>query len=169
MPNTISYVVGTKPHALSLLRRGILWLKARFAGRELFTMPNQSMVSTLRLREVRELDSRAYQNGLVQRGDVVVYRSPKHDGLRLASRVVALSGETIELRGGILYINGAEIREPYVDSDAAEQEYSRTLAATTVPDSHVFLLGDFRDLSEDSRHIGALPSDCLVGRIVLRQ
>ena len=169
MTRTISSVVGQKPSAQSLLERLALRVKASLAGSGVFVVPNQSMVSTLQIRELHELDRRAYQGAAVQHGDIVVYRSPKHDGLKLASRVIALASETVELRAGTLLINGVVVPEPYVDYDAAEQEYSMTLPKLAVPHDHVFLMGDFRDLSEDSRQIGPVPHELLVGRIVIKE
>ncbi|MCE4540795.1 signal peptidase I [Pelomonas sp. P7] len=123
------------------------------------------MLSTLRLHDVVQLDESAYVSSAIQRGDVVVYRSLKHDNMLLPGRVVGLPNETLELRNGALHVNGLEIPEPYVDGDAAEQPHSRVFGEFLVPNGHVFLLGDFRDMSEDSRFIGPIPKDLIVGRI----
>ena len=128
--------------------------RARARGFSVFTVPNLSMSPTLSIRDVVPLDRAAYRTASIARGDVVVYRSEKHEGLLLPSRVVGLPGETVELRSSRLTVDGEEVVERYLDSDAAEQPFSRDHGPTVVPADCVFLLGDFRDLSEDSRFIG---------------
>lgn len=168
MKQVIVHTIGDKPPAPSLLQRLAANLSATLNGHKLFTVPNQSMLSTLRIRDTVQLDESAYSSSPVQRGDIVVYRSLKHEGLLLPSRIVGLPHETVELRDRTLHIDSTMVPEPYVDHDATEEEYSRTLSPTLVPPNHVFLLGDFRDLSEDSRFIGPVPQNLLVGRIVLK-
>ena len=125
------------------------------------------MSPTLRIRDVVPLDRAAYRAASIERGDVVVYRSQKHEGLLLPSRVVGLPGETIELRRSRLTVDGKEIEERYLEADAANKPYSRDHGPTVVPTDFVFLLGDFRDLSEDSRFIGPVMIQFLVGRVLV--
>jgi signal peptidase I len=125
------------------------------------------MSPTLRIRDVVQFDPSAYKSSPIERGSVVVYRSEKHEGLLLASRVIGLSGQTIQLRGGKLLLNGEETPEPYVEADGAEEPFSREYGPTKVPDGTVFLLGDFRDVSEDSRFIGPVAVALVVGRVVV--
>lgn len=168
MTRVITYTVGQKSSGPSLFRRLSVGIVARLVGRRVFSIPNQAMLSTLRVHDVVQLDESAYRSSPVMRGDVVVYRSVKHEGILLPSRVVGLPGETVELRNGTLHINGLEVPEPYVDSDAAEQPHSKNLSTVDVPSGQVFLMGDFRDMSEDSRFVGPVPLDLVVGRIFLK-
>jgi signal peptidase I len=127
-----------------------------------------------------------------RRGDVVTFSSPK-DGTRLIKRIVALPGDSVEMRNGVLllndeparYVETATVREsvgagfelPAVRSTEALQggrghavQYlsgvtaKRTFARTVVPAGHYFMLGDNRDNSEDSRFIGFVPRELLIGR-----
>ena len=110
------------------------------------------------------------------RGDVVVFESP--DGGEFVKRAVAIAGDTVEIREGTLVVNGEEItREvigPAVPDDGAKQCLGEVLGdyhwlaidsrdepasqpATTVPPDHVYVLGDNRTRSRDSRELGPIP------------
>lgn len=94
-----------------------------------------------------------------RRGDVVVADRPGNE-VSLIKRVVALPGETVEVRGGHTFINGEQIEEPWV-TNFGGPSYSPTV----VPPDHVFILGDNRGNSRDSRAIGPVPVDTIKGRV----
>jgi len=126
-----------------------------------------------------------------RRGDVVTFSSPK-DGTRLIKRIVAIPGDTIEMRDEVLHINGqaadyadrSVVQEPVgsgievralrateriAGSDRTVQFLSgvsakRNFGPLVVPADHYFMLGDNRDNSEDSRFIGFVPRQLLIGR-----
>ena len=93
-----------------------------------------------------------------RRGDVVIVDVPGEDE-PLIKRVVALSGEMVEVRGGQVWING-ELLEEHWTTQQGGPNYSSTL----VPPLHVFVLGDNRGSSRDSRSFGSVSVDRLVGR-----
>lgn len=166
MQHKITYVVGQKPRRVPFALRLLAELRARLSGRTIFEVPNTNLLPSLGLRDIVVLDRTAYASARPRRHDVVVYRSKKHDGLLLASRVVGLSGERIELRDGRMHVNGVHIAEPFVDPEYATAEYSRTWDSPPLPEGTVALMGDLRDGSEDSRHLGPVPVACIVGKIV---
>jgi signal peptidase I len=94
-----------------------------------------------------------------RRGDVVVVRMPEHGPELLIKRVIALAGETIEIQNGVVHINGQRIEEPYI----VRKAYG-TFGPTTIPKGHVFVMGDNRGASNDSRVFGAVSLDRVVGR-----
>lgn len=93
-----------------------------------------------------------------RRGDIVVFGVPQSDEL-LIKRVVGLPGEKVEIHDGMVYINGEPLQEPYLD-----QETRGRFGPITVPPLHVFVLGDNRSFSNDSRAFGAVPIADVVGR-----
>ena len=93
-----------------------------------------------------------------RRGDIVVVDVPDSSE-PLIKRVVALPGEMIEIRGGQVYIDGKPIEEPWVEYTAI-QDYP----PTTVPPLHVFIIGDNRPNSRDSRALGPVHVDQIEGR-----
>ena len=93
-----------------------------------------------------------------RRGDVVVVNVPDSSE-PLIKRVIALPGETIEMRDGRVLIDGEVIEEPWVKHTA-----TRDFQATTVPPLHVFIMGDNRPDSRDSRAFGPIHIDQIEGR-----
>lgn len=136
-------------------------------------------------------DTIVFSTGTPQRGDVVTFTSPK-DGVRLIKRLIAIPGDTVEMRDEILYINGspAQYLQPSVVSEPLENGIStpairaieriadkshlvqimpnvqamRNFSPMVVPQNAYFFLGDNRNNSADSRYIGYVPRNLLIGR-----
>src|SRR5262245_37850880 len=129
-----------------------------------FFIPSLSMSPTL------DKGDRVLVNKLsrdVNRGDLVVFERPPDEpsGIKdLIKRVVALPGETIEGRGGVVYINGQPLDEKYLEDDVRTEN----LPKQVVPEGHIFVMGDNRENSFDSRMFGAIDSDLIVGRAFMR-
>jgi len=94
-----------------------------------------------------------------RRGDVVVIRMPDHGPELLIKRIIALGGETIEIRSGVVYIDGQQLDEPYLVRNTGG-----SYGPTTVPGGYVFVMGDNRGASNDSRIFGPVELDRVVGR-----
>jgi len=93
-----------------------------------------------------------------KRGDVVLVERPPNEG-NLIKRVIGLPGETIEVRNGLTFINGQLIDEPWVvNSGGAGYK------AAKIPEGHVFIMGDNRPNSRDSRSIGPVSIQTIIGR-----
>ncbi len=97
------------------------------------------------------------------RGELVVANSP--NGGLVVKRVAGLGGDTIGIEDGVLVVNGKERREGYVDYGSVDGFY---FGPVDVPPGEVFLLGDNRANSEDSRDFGAVREDEVVGRVLIR-
>ena len=93
-----------------------------------------------------------------RRGDIVVVERPENEG-NLIKRVMGLPGEIIEIRGGHTIINGKPIDEPWVTNFGGPDK-----GPTQIPEGHVFIIGDNRPVSRDSRVIGSVPIDMIIGR-----
>jgi len=101
----------------------------------------------------------AYRWWAPSRGDVVVFAFPKDTKRTFVKRVIATEGETVELRDNQVFVNGNHIQEPYVKPG----DYP-PFGPEIVPVGKVFLLGDNRRESEDSREWGLLPKNYLLGK-----
>jgi signal peptidase I len=109
--------------------------------------------------------------GEPKRFDIVVFHAP--DGSNYIKRVIGLPGDSIEYKNDVLYINGKVYNEPYLEKykkrlNGGTLTYSFTLKETavgsdTVPKDSLFVMGDNRRQSNDSRDIGAIPMEKVIG------
>jgi signal peptidase I len=109
----------------------------------------------------------------IRRGDVVVFKYPEEPERDFIKRVIALPGETIELRNKKVYINSQPLDEPYVQyivppgTEEESEDYFDVrfkYGPVTVPEDHYFMMGDNRDNSQDSRYWGFLPRAYVKGK-----
>ncbi len=106
--------------------------------------------------------------GEFQRGDVLVFKYPEDPERDFIKRLIGLPGETIELRQSRVFINGEPIAEPYLDAMRQGGHMPPDIRATfgpqVVPEGHLFMMGDNRGDSQDSRYWGPLPVGYVKGR-----
>lgn len=100
----------------------------------------------------------------IERGDLVVAEFGDAPSRTILKRVVALEGETIEIADCVVLIDGTPIEEPYLDPELVVQgTCGGNVPPTTVPDDYVFVMGDNRAGSQDSRALGPIALNDLVG------
>lgn len=140
-----------------------------------FYIPSASMEPTLEKGDRVLVNKLSYDLHDVNRGDVVVFELPPEevgpDGIKdLIKRVVGLPGDIIETRDGVVYVNDRRLDEPYladgmVTGDPASGN-NPGIVRQTIPDGMVFVMGDNRSNSHDSRYSdrGPIPIDSIVGR-----
>ena len=131
-----------------------------------FYIPSESMVPTLKVGDRVLVNKLSYRLHDPRRGDVVVLQTIEGAGERdLIKRVIALPGETVEYRSCVLYVDGRELVEPYLDpAVVTPTSCGEDQAALEVPADHVFVMGDNRPGSKDSRALGPIAYDDLIGR-----
>ena len=103
--------------------------------------------------------------GELHPGDVIVFHPPSeaHSSDDFIKRLIALPGDTVEIRDHKTYINGRVIDEPYV-----VEPQIKTMELVVVPEGYAFVMGDNRNNSNDSRVWGFLPLDSITGRTLFR-
>lgn len=104
-----------------------------------------------------------------QVGDIVIFTPPEHLGRQelFVKRVVAKAKDTFVIDGGVVYVNGVPLEESYLGQEPyLERDYPYTMG--TVPEGMVFLLGDNRNDSNDSRTFGFVQEEQIVGKVLLR-
>jgi signal peptidase I len=132
---------------------------------EAFYIPSESMIPTLRVGDRVLVNKFIYRFTEPERGDIVVFESVEGDSQDLIKRVVAVPGDTIAVRRGKVVLNGERQREPYVNNRYPDRSFS---PPTTVPKGHVFVMGDNRANSRDSRFFGPVPKKKIEGEAFLR-
>lgn len=135
-----------------------------------FFVPSGSMIPTLEVGDRILVDKLFFSASTVGRGAIVVLRHPAHDnmcgapGEDLVKRVIATSGQTIWSVGNSVIINGKVIKENYLPPGTSLG--STPITRQTIPKGDVFLLGDNRSISCDSRFWGPIPTSSIIGKVV---
>ena len=145
---------------------------------EVFVIPSGSMERTLLIDDRVVVYKLGYRFGDVSRGDVVVFRQPGQSDSAddLIKRVVAIGGDTFEIRDGLVYLDGRQIDEPYLrwpeSTDPAGPIHGCVNPAErdrcVVPEGKLLVLGDNRWASRDSRYFGPIDEDTVVGRAFVK-
>lgn len=139
---------------------------ARTCIAEAFVIPTRGMRDTLLPGDRILVNKTHYAFHSVRRGDVAVFFSSGKTSPACVQRIIAIPGDKIEIRDETVYVNGKEIEEPYARLAGPKPPYPRlfNMDEKSVPEDHVFMLGDDRRMSKDSRIIGCIPIDDLIGR-----
>ena len=132
---------------------------------EAFWIPSGSMIPTLQIGDRVLVNKFIYRFTDPRRGDIIVFESVDNSNEDLIKRVVGLPGDKIAVRGGKLFVNGEPQKEPYTNKKLPDRSF---YAQTTVPKNHVFVMGDNRGNSADSRVFGPLPEKNIEGEAFLR-
>ena len=121
-----------------------------------------SMLETLQDGEIMFVTKYDYLTSGPERFDVVICHYPNRGSTNFVKRVVGLPGDTVEIRGGYLYVNGERYEEDYIE----HRPYA-DFAAYTVPEGYYFVMGDNRANSHDSRadDVGPIARDQIVGHV----
>ncbi len=146
----------------------LLALVLRALVLQAFWIPSPSMETTLLVRDRVLVNKVSYRIGDINRGDVIVFRRTDEEIERnpelprdVIKRVIALGGEEIEIIDNEVFIDGLLLQEPYLDVGVTTSNFG----PETVPEGHVFVMGDNRELSLDSRfETGPIAEDRVVGR-----
>lgn len=120
-----------------------------------------SMRPTLEDGEFVLVSKLSYLFGEVERGDIIVFHFPKNPSEELIKRVIGLPGDRVSVHNGVVSVNGQVLDEPYISSAPS---YSGDWFVET---GQLFVLGDNRNNSNDSKDWGLLPFDQVVGKAVL--
>ena len=133
---------------------------------EAYRIPTESMVPTLEVGDRVLANKFIYRFTDPERQDIVVFDSvDEDDDQTLIKRVVGVAGDEIQVQGGVLYVNGEAQDEPYLnDADLSRGFYGPTV----VHEGHIFVMGDNRGNSADSRVFGPLPLENLRGEAFMR-
>jgi signal peptidase I len=134
-----------------------------------YKLPAASMTSTLMIGDRVIVNKKYYTNNNPKRGDVVIFPDPSDPSKDFIKRVIGLPGETIEIVEKKVYINGKPLEEPYIMGAPGkglltDMAPGKKFGPVTVPNGKLFVLGDNRDNSFDSRHFGFVDRAALKGK-----
>ncbi|MDR3961347.1 MAG: signal peptidase I [Eggerthellaceae bacterium] len=138
---------------------------------EPFEVPSASMETTIMTGDRLFAEKVSYHFADVQPGDIVVFSDPQVPSRVLVKRVIATEGQTISISGGTLYIDGVAQSEPYVTGETYPLSQTAGNVSISypyvVPEGEVWVMGDNRENSSDSRYFGSIDEDTIFGKAIL--
>ena len=137
-----------------------------------YEIPSGSMEETIMTGDMVFSEKVSYYLRAPQRGDIVTFDDPEVAGRTLIKRVIATGGQTVDLEDGRVVVDGVALDEPYTNG---KESYPLAHTASdvalsypfTVPQGHVWVMGDNRTASQDSRYFGAVSTSSITGRAAL--
>ena len=132
---------------------------------EAFRIPSESMVPTLEVGDRVFVNKFIYRFTEPERGDIVVFESVSGGEEDLIKRIVGVAGDEIEVRSGTLLVNGEPQNEPYLNRQIPDDSF---FGPSRLSEGEVFVMGDNRANSADSRVFGPLPVENIEGEAFMR-
>lgn len=131
---------------------------------ELYVVDGPSMNPTLQHAERLVVNKFVYRMREPEKGEILIFKFPKDQTRDFIKRVIATPGDTIEIRAGQVFVNDQLQNEPYILSKT-RGDYPKS----TVPEGTIFVMGDNRNNSEDSRFpdVGFVPFDLIQGKAMM--
>jgi signal peptidase I len=152
----------------------IFWVIQSFIAQP-YRVQQESMETTLNPDQYVLVDKLTPHFDAFKRGDIVVFNPPQtwvqQNGQPYIKRVIGVGGDTVELRNGDVFLNGTKLIEPYVFQENGHAQPSEDLIGAkrwVVPAGELFLMGDHRANSADSREFGPVDIAAVIGRAWLR-
>ena len=190
-PHAVAVLDVSQSDSGSRRRRGIRWprrlstrrlifLAAIVLGVRIFVgeasvVPTASMEGTILVGDHLFMDKLLYGPEIplvhwrlpalrsIHRGDIIVFRYPKDPSETFLKRVTAMGGDRLEIRDGVLYVNSQPVHEPYAVHHAPVHSPEESWGPAVVPEGKLFVMGDNRDNSSDSRDWGFVPVSNVIG------
>jgi signal peptidase I len=124
-------------------------------------VPTPSMVPTIMVDDKLYVEKLSVRFGELRRGMIVIFKDPETTGSQdyLVKRLIGLGGDSIKISEGQLWVNDQAVDEPYLN-----EPMKSDFPEVTVPEGQVFLMGDNRNHSQDSRSWGTVDEDCISGQ-----
>lgn len=135
-----------------------------------YEIPSASMEETIMTGDLVFSEKVSYRFGDPAPGDIVTFEDPEIPSRTLIKRVIATEGQTVDLKDGSVYIDGLKQFEPYTDGKPSYPLANSSEEITypyTVPAGEVWVMGDNRTNSQDSRYFGSVPVSSISGKAVL--
>jgi signal peptidase I len=152
----------------------IFWVIQTFIAQP-YKVQQESMMRTLEPDQYVLVDKLTPRFDTYKRGDIVVFNPPANwagEGTEpYIKRIIGVGGDTIELKAGDVYVDGTKISEPYVYLENGHAQPTEPLTGVdhwVVPKGQLFLMGDHRGDSADSREFGPVDIGAVIGRAWLR-
>jgi len=129
-----------------------------------------SMEPTLHTGERIVMSKITYKLRPMERGDIVVVNSPRNRDVQYIKRLIGLPGDKIEVKNQLVYVNNQPLQENYISAPTNlwDGGFLKADQPVTVPAGYIFVMGDNRPRSSDSREFGFIPTQSVVGTAIYR-
>lgn len=132
-----------------------------------YEIPSGSMLDTIQIGDRVFSEKVSYYFRDPEQGDIITFTDPENPQRTLIKRVIAVGGQTVNLKNGYVYVDGKKLDEPYTEGKQSlplTTAYGVTVTYPyTVPDGYLWVMGDNRTNSADSRYFGAVSKDSVTG------
>ncbi|MDR0888955.1 MAG: signal peptidase I [Coriobacteriales bacterium] len=137
-----------------------------------YDVPSGSMETTIMTNDMIMAEKVSYDFGTPKKGDIVVFQDQIQTDRTLVKRVIATGGQTVDLKDGTVYVDGTALDEPYTNGEPSYPLPTQAPGVTvtfpyTVPDGYLWVMGDNRTNSADSRYFGAIPVSAVRGHVIM--
>lgn len=122
----------------------------------------ESMAPTFHHGERYFINKLAYINKLPKKNDIVVFTCDEYQNKYLIKRVIAIEGDTVAIKHNELYVNNKKVHEPYIYEPMNTPDMDKIV----LKHDEVFVMGDNRNNSSDSRYFGAIKKDNIIGKLI---
>ena len=144
---------------------GLSWALRTYVF-QTYEIPSGSMESTIMTGDMVFAEKVSYYLRDPEPGDIVTFQDPEIPGRILIKRCIAVAGQTVEINDedGLVYVDGRPLSEPYTCGLPSYQLQSDVSYPYTVPEDSIWVMGDNRTNSQDSRYFGSVPMSSVTGR-----
>ena len=139
-------------------------IRARVFGFDVYRIPSSSMEPTLLPGDLIYISAEGYDKEKMKPNDVLVFLYPKDHKTHYIKRLIARGGDRVRIENFIVYVNDKALPQLYINTTRMEKSFSRYMQEQQIPDGYLFLLGDNRDNSNDSRFFGFLAEQNVIGK-----
>ncbi|URZ04163.1 Signal peptidase I S [Clostridium felsineum] len=148
--------------AIAMIFRTFVFARANVDG--------PSMMPTFKDKDVIFVEKLSLYTHSIKRGEIVTFYSGDAENNIYIKRVIGLAGDVIEIKDGKVYVNGTAIKEDYLAANTYTQggDFLAENTKYKVPAGDIFVLGDNRPVSKDSRYIGPVSLKSLYGHVIFR-
>ena len=171
-------MTGTNKKMNPILKEILSWILLVAAALFISTLINSQVLSLATVKEVSMQDTLyenqtlvinrlAYRNRQPRTGDIIVFYDINEDR-QLIKRLIAVEGDQVEIKDGKVFVNGEELKEDYIKDGYTPQGVNPEYSNLVVPKGYVYVLGDNRKNSRDSRSIGPIEVERITGKAIFR-
>jgi len=145
---------------------GAIYFIPLILGYEVVHNPSGHMRPTIEMGDYILVDWNAFNESMPETNDLVLVKYPDNSNVIMIGRAIGLPDEIMKIENGITYVSGKAIDQSYIQNSYNTRPHSLVFPEVTIPSEGVFIMGDARDFSNDSRFKGPVRTQDVLGKII---